>query len=118
MFSANDQDSVRAWVEEWEASSTNPVLFDKLQGEDPDDNSGLLKEDFLIIIQTPFQKSMAQKFAFKGISIDSTHGTTGYDFLLTTVMVADECGEGNIPMAWCISNHEDFTHTCVSSLNI
>jgi len=27
----------------------------------------------------------------KGVCIDSTHGTTGYDFLLTTVMVTDEC---------------------------
>ena len=41
---------------------------------------------------------MAQKFASKGVCIDSTHGTTGYDFLLTTVMVTDECGEG-LPVA-------------------
>jgi len=56
---------------------------------------------------------MTQNFSSKGVYIDSTHGTTGYDFLLTTLMVTDECGEG-LPIAWCISNHEDlFTHMCL-----
>ena len=110
--STNHQESVRAWIEEWRTSPNNPVLFYKLQGEDPGDDSGLLKEDFMIVIQTPFQKNMAQKFASKGVCINSMHGTTGYDFLLTTVMVTDECGEG-VPIAWCMSNHEDFTHMCI-----
>ena len=42
----------------------------------------------------------------KVICIDSTHKTTGYDFLLITVMVVDEYGEG-YPVAWCLSNRED-----------
>ena len=44
---------------------------------------------------------------------DSTHGTNGYDFLLTTLLVIDEYGEG-FPVAWCIANHEDFTTMCTS----
>ena len=55
---------------------------------------------------------MAQKFAAKGIAIDATHGTTSYDFLLTTIMVIDEFGQG-FPVAWCLFNHEDFTHMCI-----
>ena len=74
----------------------------------------LLNEDFMMVLQTPFQKLMAQKFAGKGVCIDATHGTTGYDFPLTTVMVMDEQGEG-FPIAWCLSNHEDFTHMCIFS---
>ena len=85
--SANNQESVRTSIEEWRASPNNPVVLYKLQGEDPGDDSDLLKEDFMIIIQTPFQKNMAQKFASKGICIDSTHGTMGYDLLLTIVMI-------------------------------
>lgn len=108
----NDQESVRAWLEEWEASQNNPVLFCKFQGEVAPEDVDLLKEDFMIVLQTPFQKLMAQKFAGKGVCIDATHGTTGYDFPLTTVMVMDEQGEG-FPIAWCLSNHEDFTHMCI-----
>lgn len=29
----DDQESVRAWVEEWSKSDNNPVLFHKYQGE-------------------------------------------------------------------------------------
>lgn len=106
--SENDQESVRAWIQEWQESGNNPVLFYKLQGEQAQEDLDLLQEDFFIVIQIPFQKAMAQKFASKGVCIDSTHGTTGYDFLLTTVMVTVEYGEG-LPVAWCLSKHEDFT---------
>ena len=55
---------------------------------------------------------MTQKFASNRICVDATHGTTGYDFLLTMLVVLDEFGEG-LPIAWCLSNHEDLTHMCV-----
>lgn len=112
--SENDQESVRAWIQEWQESGNNPVLFYKLQGEQAQEDLDLLQEDFFIVIQIPFQKAMAQKFASKGVCTDSTHGTTGYDFLLTTVMVTDECGEG-LPVAWCLSNHKDFTRVFSSN---
>ncbi|XP_022790149.1 uncharacterized protein LOC111329658 [Stylophora pistillata] len=75
--SENDQESVRAWIQEWQESGNNPVLFYKLQGEQAQEDLDLLQEDFFIVIQIPFQKAMAQKFASKGVCIDSTHGTTG-----------------------------------------
>ena len=55
---------------------------------------------------------MAQNFASKGVAIDATHGTTAYDFLLTTLMIIDEHGQG-FPVAWCLSNHEDFIQMCI-----
>jgi len=85
----------------------NPILFYKLQGETAPEDLDVLQEDFFIVIQTSFQKAMAQTFASKGVSIDSTHGTTGYELLLTTVIVTDECGEG-LPEAWCLSNFGTF----------
>lgn len=66
----------------------------------------------MVILQSPTQKPLAQKFAQNGVCCDATHGTTGYDFKLTTLLVIDEFGEG-VPVAWCLSNHEDFTHMCV-----
>ena len=66
----------------------------------------------MIVLQSTFQKEIAPKFARNGICIDATHGTPGYDFLLTSVVVIDEYGE-DFPIACCPSNHEDFTHMCV-----
>ena len=40
--------------------------------------------------------------------MDATHGTTQYDFLLISILVIDEYGEG-LPVAWAISNREDAT---------
>ena len=108
----DDQASVCSWVHEWSTSKNNPILFTKFQGDDPPDGLNLTKDDFVLVIQNPFQKLMAEKFASKGICVDATHGTTGYDFLLTSLVVIDEFGAG-IPIAWCLSNHEDFTHMCV-----
>ena len=46
------------------------------------------------------------KFGTKVICVDSTHGTNIYDFLLISVVVIDDHGEG-LPVAWAITNHED-----------
>ena len=51
---------------------------------------------------------MLQQFGSNGVCCDSTHGTNAYDFSLTTLLVSDEFGKG-FPVAWCLSNHEDFT---------
>lgn len=106
----NDQQSTLAWISEWEESKEceSPVLCFKLQGEEAEEGYDLAKDDFLMAIQTPFQREMLKTFAYKGICCDSTHGTNSYDFPLTTIHVIDEYGEG-IPVAWCLSNHEDFT---------
>ena len=34
-------------------------------------------DDFIVVVQTEFQRHLMQKFANKGICCDSTHGTTG-----------------------------------------
>ena len=34
-------------------------------------------DDFIVVIQTEFQRHLMQKFAYKGICCDSTHGTLG-----------------------------------------
>ena len=73
---------------------------------DVDESNPVFKaEDFIIIIQTPSQKDLLKEFGSKGVCCDATHNTTGYDFMLTTLLVLDDYGEGQ-PVAWCLSNHE------------
>ena len=100
----NDQESMLLWIKEWESTRNNPVLYYKLQGSESENNV-LKKPDFMIIIQTEHQKKLYQQFGIKGICVDSTHGTTGYDFLLTSLLVVDEFGAGQ-PAGWCLSNRE------------
>ena len=71
-----------------------------------------LKEDVMIIVQSPLLRVMAQQFAPKGVAVDATHGTTACNFLLTTLKVTDKYGQG-FPVAWCLSNHKDFMHMCI-----
>jgi hypothetical protein len=66
----------------------------------------------LLYYRAHFKRFWQKKLAHKGDCCDATHGTTAYDFKLTTLLVIDEFGEG-LPIAWCLSNHEDFTHMCV-----
>ena len=101
----NDQDSVAAWIREWQSKGkNNPILFSKLQSASLE---GFKDEDFLIVIQTEFQKALLQKLGQNGLCGDGTHGTNEYDFLLTTILVIVEYGEGQ-PVAWMISNQETF----------
>ena len=44
----------------------------------------------MIIIQTEAQKKLLQRFGNDGVCADATHGTTGYDFLLSTILVNPE----------------------------
>ena len=79
----------------------------KPQGPKENDESIYLSDDdFLLAIQTEFQKDAMLQFGKKVILMDATHGTTQYDFLLISVLVVDGHGEG-IPVAWAISNKED-----------
>lgn len=106
---ANDQTSLLSWIQEWKESDANPILYYKLQGDAPDlFYHDLKSEDFIVVIQTSFQKYMAEKLLSSGVCIDSTHGTTGYDFYLTTLLVIDEFGSG-FPVAFLLSTHEDET---------
>ena len=105
----NDHQSVGIWVEEMASAHYNPILLYKVQGvEQTDGMDNLGKDDILLCLQTEFQKDMMTKFGSNIICVDATHGTTMYDFLLITVLVVDEYGEG-VPVAWALSNREDQT---------
>ena len=66
----NDLISVSSIVEEMDALDYNPVLFFKQQGELPTDNcKALTKEDFVLVIQTEFQKDIFCKYGKDGVCI-------------------------------------------------
>ena len=67
---------------------------------------GLGKDDVLLGVQTEFQRDMMLLHGDKFICADSTHKSTQYDYLLTTLSVVDDFGEA-CPVAFLISNKED-----------
>ncbi|GFT80353.1 c2H2-type domain-containing protein [Nephila pilipes] len=106
---ADDATSVKLMLEEMaELGEDNPVLGFKFQGSMPPGFEEFDDEDYFLALQHPLQKEMMRKFGEQIICVDSTHGTNCYDFKLITVLVVDDFGEG-FPVAWCISNREDFT---------
>ena len=100
----NDLLSVCTWVEELKTLSYNPILAFKPQGDSLSTNS-LASDTFFLALQTQYQCNAFCKYGSKIVCMDSTHGTNIYDFLLISVLVVDDHGEG-VPIAWAISNHE------------
>ena len=98
-----DSTSINCWVHDLRDQVFNIILCYKPQGQPA---YGLPNKDFLLGFQTEFQRDTMIKYASSLVCIDSTHCTTGYDFLLITVLVKDDYGEG-VPVAWLISNRED-----------
>ena len=98
----------------------NPVLLYKQQGVIKVEYPTLLKDSFILAIQTEFQMTLYRKFSDKILCIDATHGTNAYRFKLITCIVVDEFNHGNRyiwfafetivflgqPIAWCISDQE------------
>ena len=101
---SDDASSVLYWVEEMKREAYNPVLCFKRQEEESSDDA-VEKNNFLLGLQTEFQKEMFVKYAQKLVCVDATHGTTSYDFQLITVLVIADYDEG-IPVGWLISNRE------------
>ena len=104
---ANNLISVNAWILDMQALPYNPIIIYKEQGRpQPDNLDNLADDNFLLCIQTEFQRDMLKAFEYDTVYIDTTHGTNIYHFNLITLVVIDEYGEG-IPVAWMLSNRED-----------
>ena len=104
---SNDLLSTCAWVDELKSMPYNPVLLFKPQGvEQSDGMNDLAKDDFLLVLQTEFQKDAMKRYGNKAILMDATHSTTQYNFQLISILVMDDHGEG-LPVGWALSNRED-----------
>ena len=92
-----------------EKGGDSPVLLYKPQGTEYTEVgicNGLREDDFLLVLQTPLQMEMLRSFGNNIICVDATHGTNEYDFMLVSMIVIDDYGEG-CPVAWCFTNRED-----------
>ena len=99
--------SVSSWVKEMEALEYSPVLIFKQQGDQANELCSNLKtNDFLLVIQTEFQRDMLRSHGASGICVDATYKINDYDFNLITFMALDDYQEG-IPVVWTLSNSED-----------
>ncbi|XP_070212709.1 uncharacterized protein [Littorina saxatilis] len=98
--------STHLWVDQLAATETdNPIIYYNPQGQTKDTDT-LQENNFLLCIQTQFQREKMNRHTHKMVCIDSTHKTTQYDFLLVTLLVIDDYQE-NVPVAWAIANRED-----------
>lgn len=99
----DDAVSISAWIEsERLLGEANSVLYYKWQEDVEPGCHNADAGEFMLVIMNPFQKEMAKRYGSR-VCIDSTHGTTSYDFELTTLMLIDEYEEG-FPAAFLISN--------------
>ena len=79
-------------------------------GESNSDTSNskksLLKpSDFLLVLQSELQSQILVENP-RTLCVDSTHGLTGYDFFLLTLLVINRYGKG-FAVAWAISSREN-----------
>ena len=102
----NDLTSVCAWVEEFKESPHNPIILFKTQGKQLENMENVGTDDFILVLQTQFQLDMLKANGNKCICMDATYGVNMYAFMLISILIIDEYGEG-IPVAWAITNRED-----------
>ena len=87
MRHSNDLTSVCAWVEELKSLPYNPILLFKPQGEpQPEYMDNIGNNDFILAIQTEFQRDMLCLYGNMCVCMDATHGTNMYDFNLITLL--------------------------------
>ena len=88
--------SVDMWMKQLSEEEDNPILFYKPQHGK---HTTLQDDDFLLCIQTKFQREMMLRHGSKIICAHSTHCTTQYDFYLISLLTIDEYQEA-IPMGY------------------
>lgn len=91
----------------------NPVLFFKHQGcRDTQDiisrneSEPLESNEFMIVVITKSQCDLFARLGSDRTCVDGTHGTTGFDFQLVTLLYVDEYGVA-FAVAFCITNKVD-----------
>lgn len=94
MMHEDDATSVSILIEKLRREPFNPLLAFKPQGVTLPKYPLLLKDSFLLAIQTEFQMQLFQRYSNKILCIDSTHGTNSYKFKLITCIVPDDFGSG------------------------
>jgi hypothetical protein len=92
-YDENDAISIRVWIAMIQQDGGDAILKDKL---DPlPQESGLSSDDFVLCIQTKFQRDQFRMLGSNFLSIDATHNTCQYKGLqFYTLVVRDLWGHG------------------------
>ncbi|XP_070377088.1 uncharacterized protein [Dermacentor albipictus] len=99
----NDAVSVDTWVLAMKEKGETLVRLYKAQGA-VHPSGTFSSADFALVLITEPQKELLEELGPAGtVCLDSTHGTTGYQFELTTLLVLDKVGSG-VPIAYFICN--------------
>ncbi|XP_075219943.1 uncharacterized protein LOC142323685 [Lycorma delicatula] len=95
-----DPVSIEIWTRDFKASQENPLLFLKLQGTTSEDFPELGNEDFVLLFMTDIQKEILKKYGGDIVCVDKVNT---YYFLVYTLLVVDDTGEG-VPVAFMFSD--------------
>lgn len=102
-FDNNDFLSVARHIKFMSYETDNPILYFRSPSTQSEAESR--QTSMLVVIATPFQlQSLATHGKNGTICMDSTHGTAGYGYLLTSIVVVDDFGNG-VPVAFCLSSN-------------
>lgn len=102
----NDAVSVEAWVNKNQASESPSVRYNKFNGELDPEHTELHLDDFVLILMSDTQIEMLKNLGNDVVCVDGTHGTNGYGFEMTTVLVLNDRKEG-FPVATMFSSRSD-----------
>lgn len=105
-YHRDDNQSVAILFERLEKQPGNPVRLNRQPSLQCSSSpkKGNEAKGLMIVLATDYQLKLMRERGNGGtICMDSTHGTAGYDYHLTTIMVIDEFGFG-VPVAFCISS--------------
>ncbi|XP_077553893.1 uncharacterized protein LOC144168803 isoform X1 [Haemaphysalis longicornis] len=98
----NDASSVHIWVRAMANKKETVVHLCKQQGSDMP-GSTFPNKDFALVLMTEAQEDLLKELGSGTVCIDSTHGTTDYDFQLMMLLFLEEYRSG-LPVAYFISN--------------
>lgn len=117
----NDFVSVHKMVDYLNEQDDKTIRYFRLPGSQLEAESR--SSSLMIVLATDFQVSMLKKFGEKGtICLDSTHGTAGYGYSLTSIVVIDDFGNG-MATAFCLSSNtsqielKDFLEAVVKAMD-
>lgn len=95
-----DSVSVQLWVDEIANDPNDSVVYFKEQAEE--DTSGLVEKNYFVLI-IMYRKEMLKTYGEDKLCVDGTHGQNPYDFILHSLLVVGDFGNGS-PAAFCFSN--------------
>ena len=75
----NNANRVLFWVEEMKRENYNPAFCFRRLGE-KSTHTGLELNDFILGIQTEFQRDMFVQYANKLVCVDATHATNSFQY--------------------------------------